>query len=215
MPLYKIQYRLPHGCSLQRPSPWEQQTPAAGQQQQPSLWDPPAAQQSQSYPALTPVPRAAQPGMRESFGGDAVFTPLAQGRHFKRSSSMGSQTLPPQPSLTSPSQQPAHMHRKSSLDFSLHRPLPPPSPDPKPPSHLLPRQGNPFGDDVATLASQPQVLPVDGLSAEAVEGLFQTADWDHDGLLSGPEAVAVFQRTGLSERQLKRVRCRPCQLHAC
>ena len=81
-------------------------------------------------------------------------------------------------------------------------------------------KGNPFDDNATALASQPQVLPVDGLSTEAVEALFQKADWDGDGLLSGPEAVAVFQQTGLSERQLKRVRCTPlphcdCMCDAC
>ena len=187
---------------LQRPAPWEQQISSLAQQA-PSLWEQPAPQ---AFPPNFSAPSPAQPGMRESFGEHAVFAPLAQGRHMKRSSSVGLASTP-QPGSSPVPQQPAHMHRKGSFDFGLRRLPPAASPDPRPPPRLAPKIANPFDDDATALASQPQVLPVDGMSAEAVQALFQAADWDHDGLLAGPEAVAVFQRTGLSERQLKRVSC--------
>ena len=47
---------------------------------------------------------------------------------------------------------------------------------------------------------------MDGLQAHEVQALFAGSDWDQDGLLQGSEAVSFFQRTGLPERQLRRVR---------
>ena len=47
---------------------------------------------------------------------------------------------------------------------------------------------------------------MDGLLAQEVHALFAGSDWDQDGLLQGNEAISFFQRTGLPERQLRRVR---------
>ena len=38
-----------------------------------------------------------------------------------------------------------------------------------------------------------------------VRGVFAASDWDQDGLLQGAEAVSFFQRTGLPDKQLRRV----------
>lgn len=38
---------------------------------------------------------------------------------------------------------------------------------------------------------------------------FRIADADHDGLITGAEAVAFFQRSGLSQDTLFQVYCKP------
>uniref|UniRef100_A0A061RQF4 Type i inositol-trisphosphate 5-phosphatase 12-like n=1 Tax=Tetraselmis sp. GSL018 TaxID=582737 RepID=A0A061RQF4_9CHLO len=60
-------------------------------------------------------------------------------------------------------------------------------------------------------------MDVDGLPASAVDAWFKAADTDGDGKLTGSEAVAFFEMTGLSKSQLSLVWChatgnKPCGL---
>eukprot|EP00873_Tetraselmis_striata_P021142 jgi/Tetstr1/441406/TSEL_003113.t1 len=56
------------------------------------------------------------------------------------------------------------------------------------------------------MALRGQSIPeVDGLSQSVVDSWFRAADTDGDGKLAGSEAVAFFQMTGLSKKELSLV----------